>query len=110
MVDGRLQRAACGLGIQWADAVAEEQPAVTDRWCVALMSTPTAILSGWACMCEPNEARVSASTQEAPPCQSPYGCVLPATGISAYSTGMSGQSSVEVTGLRLDAAYVSARS
>lgn len=54
-------------------AVPVTQPAVTERWCVALMSTPTEILSGCAYMNEPNEARVSASTQEAPPCQSPYG-------------------------------------
>ena len=45
------------------------------------MSTPTEILSGCAYMNEPNDASVSASTQEAPPCHSPYGWVLPATGI-----------------------------
>ena len=56
------------------------QPAVTERWCVALMSTPTEIRSGCAYMKDPSEARVSASTHEAPPCQSPYGWVFPATG------------------------------
>ena len=103
-------------------AVPVTQPAVTERWCVALMSTPTEILSGCAYMNEPNDASVSASTQEAPPCHSPYGWVLPATGIrpttrsgvsessskpilvsralfsSAYSAGMSCRSWIGVTG------------
>ena len=47
------------------------------------MSTPTASRSGWAWSAEPTEPRVSASTTEAPPWSSPYGWVLPSTGIVA---------------------------
>src|SRR6185437_9450155 len=45
------------------------------------MSTPTVVLPGPACSTAPSEPRVSASTQDAPPCRTPAGCVLPATGI-----------------------------
>ena len=56
-------------------------PAETPRWCVALISMPTVKRSGPACSADPSEPSVSASTQEAPPCSSPYGCVLPGTGM-----------------------------
>src|SRR5579875_3491298 len=42
---------------------------------------PTVARSGPACSAEPSEPSVSARTHEAPPCSSPYGWVLPATGI-----------------------------
>src|SRR5215475_12752908 len=45
------------------------------------MSTPTGVLPGPACSTAPSEPSVSASTQDAPPCSTPAGCVLPATGI-----------------------------
>jgi hypothetical protein len=46
------------------------------------MSTPTAIMPYWcACMLDPIEPRLSASTQEAPPCSIPKYWVLPVTGI-----------------------------
>ena len=46
-------------------------PDVAERWCVALMSTPTAIRSGAAAMAEPMDPRLSASTTDAPPWSSP---------------------------------------
>ena len=51
------------------------------RWCVALISRPTAIRCGPACSADPIEPRLSASTTEAPPWSSPYGWVFPSTGI-----------------------------
>ena len=42
---------------------------------------PDADPVGAPCAYEPSEASVSASTQDAPPCQSPKGWVLPSTGI-----------------------------
>src|SRR6478735_3596382 len=62
------------------------------RWCVALMSSPTATRPGPAWICAPMEPSVSASTTLAPPWSSPYGWVLPATGIVA--TRRSGETSV----------------
>ena len=46
-------------------------PAVAERWWVALMSTPTAIRSGYACSAAAVEPSDSASTHDAPPCRSP---------------------------------------
>ncbi|CAL2062578.1 exported protein of unknown function [Streptomyces murinus] len=46
-----------------------------------LRSTPTATLVLPPCSIAPIEPSVSASTAEAPPCSSPYGWVLPSTGI-----------------------------
>src|SRR6266536_761340 len=47
------------------------------------MSTPTAIppIVAVACMAAPIDPSVSASTHDAPPCSSPYGWVLPSTGM-----------------------------
>src|SRR5438105_2235500 len=47
------------------------------------MSTPTARppMSRYAYMAAPTEPSVSARTQDAPPCSSPYGWVFPSTGI-----------------------------
>src|SRR5680860_1000757 len=45
------------------------------------MSTPTAIRPSPACSTAAMDPRVSASTTLAPPCNSPYGWVFPATGI-----------------------------
>src|SRR5215469_8123888 len=42
---------------------------------------PTVTRPGPACSAEPSEPSVSASTQDAPPCSSPYGWVLPSTGM-----------------------------
>src|SRR5215470_4533069 len=56
-------------------------PAAAARWWVALISMPTVTRSGPACSAEPSEPSVSASTHDAPPCSSPSGWVLPATGM-----------------------------
>ena len=57
---------------RWAGvAVPVTTPDVAERWCVALMSTPTASRSGWAWMAEPIEPRDSARAMDAPPWRSP---------------------------------------
>ena len=63
-----------------AVAVPVTRPERTARWCVALISTPTTLRSGPAWIFAAIEPRDSASTRWAPPCSSPTGCSLPATG------------------------------
>ena len=57
------------------------------RWWVQFRSTPTAIFELPPCSIEPTEPRVSASTADAPPCSSPYGWVLPSTGMEQMFAG-----------------------
>lgn len=59
-------------------------PEVAERWWVAFSSMPTAMRSGPAWTAAPTEPSVSASTAEAPPCSSPYGCVLPSDRHAAH--------------------------
>src|SRR5215472_12262465 len=56
-------------------------PSDAARWWVALISMPTVTRSRPACRAEPSEPSVSARTHDAPPWRSPYGWVLPATGM-----------------------------
>src|SRR5205823_3147495 len=76
-------------------------PARTARRWLALRSKPTARppMSRYACMAAPIEPSVSARTQDAPPCSSPYGWVFPSTGIDP--TTRSGAASSIVMPIRL---------
>src|SRR6266498_3834355 len=75
-------------------------PERTALWWVALISTPTANGRSTVCPCitAPTDPSVSASTHDAPPCSSPYGWVLPSTGI--VPTTRSGDASLISTPIR----------
>src|SRR5665647_3029205 len=61
------------------------------------MSTPTAIRPSPACSTAPMEPNVSASTTLAPPCNSPNGWVLPATGIRPTTrSGVASRNSIPI--------------
>ena len=66
--------------IRSAVATPVTQPDRTGSRCVALMSTPAICPFGPTSAAAAREARVSATTQEAPPCHSPNGWVFPSTG------------------------------
>ena len=81
------------------------------RWWVALMSMPTAIRCGPACSTDPNEPSVSARTTDAPPCSSPYGWVLPSTGIVATSRSVpTSVKTMPIRSIRVPRAIALARS
>src|SRR5690606_10192039 len=65
---------------------------------------PTALRPGPACACAAREPSVSASATDAPPCSSPAGWVLPATGIRPTArSGASSSSSIPIRSNRVPA-------
>ena len=62
---------AAGLSEFTGVATPVTTPPRAARWCVALMSTPTAIRPGPAWIAEPMEPSVSARTTDAPPWSRP---------------------------------------
>lgn len=71
------------LPSRMAVATPVTSPELADLWCVALMSTPTALRPGPAWITAAHEPNASAKATDAPPCSSPNDWRLPSTGIVA---------------------------